>query len=398
METPVTSPDKHFKTWLLTEIVDYRRRSQLEPEVTLQLARRDTAWMREQIDFYRGEVKGLSGDCNAGLMASFDDNENAFHCAVALQEGMIEALGNAAHPGQVLAHRFGLHFGEIHLVGGVEVGDCITMAKGLRERAEANEIVLSHPTVVMLGSTPARQPVYEGEKELPMVSNPVKIYRLPPPLVVLPEPSTEGEETEAGRAEEEVDPAAMAGITTNPNATAAARRVAALRDSMEGGVPSDYIPSPDALTMEVKSKKSANLPSATLAGTATFQRQREGRITATGSYPVVFLAVQQAAETLKAQSKKSPFEKGVMNLVLTGWLRRAYLELLFYQSGDAIVVDATGRRENKHHAETIEKLFEVLCQEPCHITYAALKDAGYDARATAPEHKPAIRPSPFGVK
>lgn len=395
METPVTSPDKHFKTWLLTEIVDYRRRSQLEPEVTLQLARRDTAWMREQIDFYRGEVTGLSGDCNAGLMASFDDNENAFHCAVALQEGMIEALGNAAHPGQVLAHRFGLHFGEVHFVGGVQVGDCITMAKGLRERAEPNEIVLSHPTVVMLGATPARQPIFEGEKELPMVPEPVKVYRLPPPLVVMAEPESEATQADV---EEEVDLAAMAGITTNPNATVAARRVAALRDSMEDGVPSDYIPSPEAIALEVKPKKKANTPSATVAGTAKFQRQREGRITATGSYPVVFLAVQKAAETFKAQSKKSQFEKGVMNLVQTGWLRRAYLELLFYQSGDAIVVDATGRRENKHHADTIEKLFDVLCQEDTPITFADLKEAGYDARVNAPEHKPAIRPSPFGKK
>lgn len=395
MDTPVTSPDKHFKTWLLTEIVDYRRRSQLEPEVTLQLARRDTAWMREQIDFYRGEVKGLSGDCNAGLMASFDDNENAFHCAVALQEGMIEALGNAVHPGQVLAHRFGLHFGEVHLVGGVEVGDSITMAKGLRERAEANEIVLSHPTVVMLGATPARQPVYEGEKDLTMVPEPVKVYRLPPPLVVLPEPVGVEEETFT---EEEADPAAMAGITTNPNATAAARRVAALRDSMKGGVPSDDLPAPNDPSMEPRPKKPASAPSATVAGTAKFQRQREGRITASGSYPVVFLAVQKAAEGLKAQSKKSKFEQGVMNLVLSGWLRRAYLELLFYQSGDAIVVDATGRRENKHHAETIEKLFTVLCEESTQITYADLKEAGYDARTNAPEHKPALRPSPFGVK
>jgi len=417
-----TDDHKQFKTWLLTEIVDYRRRSQLEPKLTMQLARRDAMWMREIILWHHGEVTGPSGDCNSGLMACFEENSDAFACAVSLQEGFMEAHASASHPGQVLNHRIGLHFGEVFQVGGVTVGDCLTIARKLRDRAEANEIILSHPTVVMLGGLQERQPIYEGEKQLESVAEPVRVYRLPPvPMAARPE-------LVADMAEDETAAAAAAstnefgvsletpaagnrpttaqdvGITADPNSETAARRVAAMRRAMsiDHGAADDFIMPPEAEQLQITPRKKKQEDSVssgpTLVGTAKFQHLKEGRIAGHGAYPAVYMAIIMAATKYKAEPVETKMEQGILALEISGWLKRARIELLFYQSGEAIVVDATGDRENKQHAQTIKKLFADLCDHPTDVSYSQLRELSLDPRAIAPEHRPSARPSPFGRK
>ncbi|MEM1060562.1 MAG: adenylate/guanylate cyclase domain-containing protein [Verrucomicrobiota bacterium] len=403
-----TDDHKQFKTWLLTEIVDYRRRSQLEPKLTLQLARRDGMWMRELIAYHNGEVTGPSGDCNSGLMACFEENHDAFACAISLQEGFMEAAASASHPGQVLSHRIGLHFGEVFQVGGVTVGDCLTTAKKLRDRAEANEIILSHPTVVMLGGLQDRQPIYEGEKELPGLAEAVRVYRLPPP-VMAPQPELVAEMAPESGAEPADEAAALgvtstaaaAGITADPNSETAARRVAAMRRAMiaEKTDPGDFIMPPEAAALEPQPKTGSPAASSgpTLVGTARYQHLAEGRLSGSGGYAAVYTAVILAAEQLKAKAVRTEMAKGILSLELSGWLRRARIEVLFYQGGEGhVILDTTGDRENKQQAANIQKLFDLLCEEPIPVSYTALRERSLDPRTEAPEHRPSARPSPFG--
>jgi class 3 adenylate cyclase len=144
---------------------------------TLALLADDFMVMRELCEKHAGKAHKSTGD---GLMMVFPGAGDAVRCALEIQE----RLGEPDKGG--LAHRIGIHLGDVYLSDGDAHGDGVNVAFRLQELATPGGIVLSRVAYDVVKSKLGITPRSLGPRALKGISEPIDAYEITPRGKVAP--------------------------------------------------------------------------------------------------------------------------------------------------------------------------------------------------------------------
>lgn len=163
---PTVQAVRVLSTVLFTDIVGSTRlAAELgdRPWHDLLLSHNDTA--RRTIEQHAGRLINLTGD---GILATFDDPEQAIHCALAMTAA-VNRLG--------ITIRAGLHTGQIELIGDNVGGIGVHLAARIMAKAGADEVWTSRTVKdIMVGSRFRFSD--QGEFQLKGISEAWRLYRV----------------------------------------------------------------------------------------------------------------------------------------------------------------------------------------------------------------------------
>ncbi|NEO83641.1 MAG: NACHT domain-containing protein [Spirulina sp. SIO3F2] len=158
----------------LTDGVGFSRRMYEDEVHTLKLIQRDLGLMAGLCEQFQGQVIKSTGD---GLLMYFQSVVQAVNCAIAIQEVMQEHKLNLPAE-EVMAHRIGIHMGEVFFDHKDVMGNAVNIAARLEPKAQADCICISQ-TVYDLVKDNLQVYVTElGSQPLKNIRDPLPIYQL----------------------------------------------------------------------------------------------------------------------------------------------------------------------------------------------------------------------------
>jgi class 3 adenylate cyclase len=201
--TPPTPPpppgpgQRSLAAIVFTDVVSFSARMQADEETTLRLLKRDFDAMRKICLEHHGAVLKTTGD---GLLLFFSSAVQAVACALAMQRAFAEEQ-KTRPPTECLAHRLGIHLGDIFVNDQDVMGDGVNIAARLQAEAEPGGICISQTVYDVVRNKLALHVTRLGPRELKNISQAIPIYKLlleaqafqgaeAEPLEPEPEPST----------------------------------------------------------------------------------------------------------------------------------------------------------------------------------------------------------------
>ncbi|KNY19856.1 tetratricopeptide repeat protein [Methylobacterium sp. ARG-1] len=134
--------------------------------------------MREVVDRLilarRGRIANTAGD---SVLAEFTSVTDAVCCAVAIQQALAEAEGDAGR----FRLRIGIHLGDIMVHGGDIFGDGVNIAARLQAAADPGALRLSEAAYLQVRGLPEIRFLDLGPQRLKNISRPLRVYAVPPP-------------------------------------------------------------------------------------------------------------------------------------------------------------------------------------------------------------------------
>jgi class 3 adenylate cyclase len=125
-------PDRILATLLFTDIVGSTRRvAEIGDRAWRELLDRHHDLVRRQLSRFRGREVKTTGD---GFLASFDGPARAIRCAIAIRD-VLRQVGIDA--------RFGVHTGEVEIVGNDLAGIAVHIGQRVSSHASAGEVLVS---------------------------------------------------------------------------------------------------------------------------------------------------------------------------------------------------------------------------------------------------------------
>ena len=159
---------------LFTDVVGYSARMQEDEDRTLELVRRDMAFMTGECDHAEGRVLKSTGD---GLLMYFTSAVSAVQCALRIQRHFAQEA-ETAEPGNALQHRVGIHLGDVFLHGSDVMGDGVNIAARIQGEAEPGGICVSQTVYDVVKNRLAVQVTYLGPRDLKNIREAVPVYRI----------------------------------------------------------------------------------------------------------------------------------------------------------------------------------------------------------------------------
>lgn len=161
---------------VFTDVVGYSARMQADEEGTEARARADFAEMSALATAHGGEVLQQMGD---GLLLCFTSAVEAIAAARAMQAMAVRKAGDEGE--EALAHRFGVHLGDIIRKESGVVGSGVNIAARLQALAPPNAICLSGSIHELTRKRLPAETVAMGRLALKNIDEKVSVYRLDPP-------------------------------------------------------------------------------------------------------------------------------------------------------------------------------------------------------------------------
>lgn len=159
---------------VFTDIVGFSARMQTDEEATLRLLRRDFAAMGRICEEHQGSVLKTTGD---GLLLYFASAVQAVACALAMQR-VFAAEAKTRPPADMLAHRVGIHLGDVFMKDQDVMGDGVNIAARLQAEAAPGGICISQTVYDVVKNKLALHVTRLGPRELKNISQHIPIYRL----------------------------------------------------------------------------------------------------------------------------------------------------------------------------------------------------------------------------
>jgi len=159
---------------VFTDVVSFSARVQADEATTLRLLERDFASMRRICDKYSGSVLKTTGD---GLLLYFSSAVQAVACALKIQRHFAE-LSRTLPADQVLAHRVGIHLGDVVVNDQDVMGDGVNIASRLQAEAEPGGICISQTVYDVVKNKLALKATRLGPRELKNITDAIPVYRL----------------------------------------------------------------------------------------------------------------------------------------------------------------------------------------------------------------------------
>ncbi|TVQ57030.1 MAG: NACHT domain-containing protein [Spirulina sp. DLM2.Bin59] len=161
-------------TIVFSDAVGFSAQMATDEERTLRLVARDLQLMRRICEEKMGRVLKSTGD---GLLMYFDDPFNAVACALKIQQELADQAKNLADT-DILAHRIGVHLGNVYLQDNDVMGNGVNIAARLQTQAEPGGICLSKTIYDHIKKTLDIKVTYLGLRELKNISEAFPVYQI----------------------------------------------------------------------------------------------------------------------------------------------------------------------------------------------------------------------------
>jgi class 3 adenylate cyclase len=159
---------------IFTDVVGFSARMQADEETSLRLLERDFAVMREMCSRHEGSVLKTTGD---GLLLYFTSAVQAVACALAMQRHFAEDARRLP-PAETLAHRLGIHLGDVFVSEQDVMGDGVNIASRLQAEAAPGGICISQTVYDVVKNKLALQVINLGPRELKNIAQAMPVYRI----------------------------------------------------------------------------------------------------------------------------------------------------------------------------------------------------------------------------
>lgn len=175
---------RELATIVFSDAVGYSRLAGEDEETALRLLDEDFDLMRRVTREHGGEVVKNTGD---GLLIIFSSAVAGTTATVQMVRELSLRPGNSRR----LAHRFGIHLGDIIRTDGDVAGDGVNIAARLQTEAPVGGIALSRTVYdVVAGKTPIPA-ICIGERQLKNITKPVEMWHVMPDALGTWQPSPE---------------------------------------------------------------------------------------------------------------------------------------------------------------------------------------------------------------
>ncbi len=161
---------------IFTDVAGYSARMAANEEYTLDLLRRDFKLMKQLCQRFEGKVLKTIGDA---LLMHFSSAVKAVACAKEIQASLAQMAANLA-PEDILAHRIGIHLGDVFFNGSDVMGDGVNIAARLQAQAEPGGICLSQTVYDVVKNPLGLKATDLIPKQLKNIPGVVSVYQIPP--------------------------------------------------------------------------------------------------------------------------------------------------------------------------------------------------------------------------
>ena len=156
---------------VVTDAVGFSARMSVDEENTLQLIQSDLELMAEQCQEFEGQVLKSTGD---GLLMYFVSAVQAVGCAIAIQKALIsKAKGTDS-----LAHRIGIHMGDVFFNNSDVMGNSVNIAARLQTQARPGGICLSQLIYDLVKVRLSLNAEFAGPLKLKNIQDPISVYHI----------------------------------------------------------------------------------------------------------------------------------------------------------------------------------------------------------------------------
>ncbi|MGD1854412.1 MAG: protein kinase [Leptolyngbyaceae cyanobacterium] len=158
---------------VVTDAVGFSAHMSVDEEKTLRLIRRDLQLMTRQCQEFEGQVLKSTGD---GLLMYFVSAVQAVSCAIAIQK----ALALRTKSTDTLAHRIGIHMGDVFFNESDVMGNSVNIAARLQTQAKPGGICLSQLIYDLVKTRLTLDADFAGPLRLKNIQEPVSVYHINP--------------------------------------------------------------------------------------------------------------------------------------------------------------------------------------------------------------------------
>lgn len=155
---------------VFTDAVGFSALASVDEARALKLIHEDFAIMEGVCGKFGGRMVKNTGD---GFLLVFGSAVEAVSCAVAIQQALQERLGD-----DLLAHRIGVHLGDVVFAGNDAQGDGVNVAARLQQIAPSGGVLVSRTVYDVAKGKVSVAAEYLGPKSLQNIAEPVEVYAL----------------------------------------------------------------------------------------------------------------------------------------------------------------------------------------------------------------------------
>lgn len=172
--TGVAAP-KTLAAIVFTDVVGFSRHTNVDEQRALASFQRDLAIIKQVCDRHHGLILKTLGD---GTLIRFNSADNALSCAIEIQRVIYEQALRLDHR-DVLAHRIGVHLGDIVVSAGDVFGDGVNVAARLQREAKPGGIVISRTVYDVVKGKVKFQANCLGPRQLKGIREPMTLWEIP---------------------------------------------------------------------------------------------------------------------------------------------------------------------------------------------------------------------------
>jgi class 3 adenylate cyclase len=179
---PFESRQQTLAAIAFSDIVGFSARMGQDELHTLDLVERDFRQMTDLCEKFAGKVLKTTGD---GLLMYFASAVQAVDCAREIQTEFAKAATTLPTK-EVLAHRIGIHLGDVYFSETDVMGNGVNIAARLQAKAEVGGICISQTIYDVVKHCLELDVTYLGELELKNIQEPIPAYNVLIPFLTPP--------------------------------------------------------------------------------------------------------------------------------------------------------------------------------------------------------------------
>ena len=161
--------DRHLRAIVFSDVVDSSAKIFADELIAVQQIKDDLALIREQLQSHGGSLVKSLGD---GLLMTFDAPSHALDF---IQDVILRLT---AREQRSLAHRFGLHTGEIYADGDDILGQGVHLASRLQTVSPVNGVAFVRSTCELIDARYRSRAISQGEVVLKGLPEPMEVFTL----------------------------------------------------------------------------------------------------------------------------------------------------------------------------------------------------------------------------
>jgi class 3 adenylate cyclase len=165
--------DSRLATIVFMDVVDFAAHMEAEPERTQNILYQDFLLISQLCQQFEGQVLKSIED---SLLIYFPSTSNAVTCAQEIQLALRKTAELASEP--VLAHRIGIHFGEVIFSCSDIIGTGVKIANHIQAEAPPGGICISQSVYEVVKNNLPLQPMYLGQRLVEEIEEPISLYQI----------------------------------------------------------------------------------------------------------------------------------------------------------------------------------------------------------------------------